>query len=455
MRTPRLIVARPAKLAPALFAMLAVLAGCSSQSLGTNPLAQTPSAPLTQGAPSGVTAPDGTKRSPYRPKGKISFLESLKLQIDGKLPHPLDTRELKHWYDDLTRHPHQHVKAAGGGHVQTWVANDDSYLIGMTNKGAPVVATSTYSNGCENASTVKVDASRNVWLSCFYNSNDRGGGYAEYGPSGTFSKLYGWNAEQGCKPSAQYCYGYGYSYDGAANSANVFSLANDNYFEYCFYYNPSGSGYYNCYEDQSQGFYFWPSGSPSATPTYVPLWEYNDAPGSYTDTECQPVCNVDYMDLDASGNIWFDGEFCQYTSSSSNCGYGLGEVTNPTSSSRSISIALFFPASLGGEPDGGVYVSTSGGSQFVNVTVPDAREILQYKLPLGSNPKPNIIGPTPQNYSNCGDPISGAFGASGALVQGDGCGWVDRKNVGKPFKAITNFDIEYYDSGAAITPSDK
>lgn len=440
------------------FAVAALLAGCSNQSLGPGPLGGNPSASVPQDAGDGGGTMPGSMRKPFVPKGKISFLQSLKLQIDGKLPHPLDTAALKRWYDDLTRHPHRHDKAGAGGHVQTWVADDDSYLIGMTNKGTPVVATNTYSNGCNSDGTVKVDASHNVWVSCFYNSNDRGGGYAKYAPNGNFSNLYAWNPAQGCKPSANYCYGYGYSYDGAANASNVFSLANENYFQYCFYYtgSGSGSGYYNCDEDSSQGFYFWPAGSPSATPAYVPLWDYSRTTGSYNDTQCEPVCSVDYMDLDASGNIWFNGEFCEYySSSSSNCGYGLGEVTNPTSNSRSVSVAAFFPASLGGQPDGGVYVSTSGGNQFVNVTVPSAHEILQYKLPLGNNPKPNVIGPTPQNYSGCGEPISGAFGASGAIVQADGCGWVDRKNLGKPFKPITNFDIEYYDSGAAITPSDK
>lgn len=431
----------------AFYAALAILAGCSSLSPSAVPPASSGGASMN--APGSLAS-----RAGYQAR----LLEELKLQIEGTLPHALPVSVLKHEYEALSKAP-QHLRKTYGtaSGVTIWALNDWNYLVGLNNEAKTLISVNLMTfggsggDGCNGPQTVKVDGSQNVWIAC----NDvygepSGGAYAEYAGAGTFENDYRWDPRQGCPPSAVSCSGRGYATDGAADATNVFSLAGYNRYQYCTDFEYPYC--YSWYSNNSQGVYFWPAGNPSAAPTYVPLW-VSDSNG--VNTQCSPVCSIDYMDLDASGNIWFDGSVCATLYGVSTCGSGLGEIKNPSQPSRTIEIAQILPPSEVCAT-GGVYVGTRGGTQYLDVTNPCTRRVLQYSLPISQHSKPKLIGPTPKNRSNnCGQPISGGVGSSGAMVQGDACGWVDFKTGGKPFRALTSPDLELWVPSAAITPSDK
>jgi hypothetical protein len=154
------------------------------------------------------------------------------------------------------------------------------------------------------------------------------------------------------------------------------------------------------------------------------------------------VYGVAYMDLDSSGNIWFDYYGCN---SGSVCGYGIGEITTPTTSTPTF-VSIKSPGFL--QCAGGVY--TSAKSTTVNVIDSCSRTMYQFAT-TGS--QTGTLGP----IGRLGDPISGGFNAADTKIAvGDDKGWLDVGKV-KTSKWSTARNAYFGDGlmGAAYTPSDK
>jgi hypothetical protein len=164
---------------------------------------------------------------------------------------------------------------------------------------------------------------------------------------------------------------------------------------------------------------------------------------------CAPICGVGYADADGSGDLWFT--FSGYDSKQ-NYGFGLGEITNPTTNPaltvvEPIGTYQFF---------GGVYVSNAG--KTLNVIDQNARTISQYHLPLSTGGKPfNVLGPTYTNAFGLGDPVSGGFNRTDSKVAiGDAFGWLDLGKIStNHWQGISNPNFYSGLGGAAYTPSDK
>ncbi len=412
----------PAAASRALIVVLAALfAGCSSTSQGTQAL------PGSVSSQSVARAPGAYPQ--FLPKGPVSATELLKLQAQGKLAGPVPPKMLLRRIKMLQTHSRPHFSFRGkSGVVGAWISiTDYSYLIGVNGRlNKAMTDIDTEENGCYDPITVKVDSSQNIWAACEDNDTFSAGAAQEYSSEGALTNTY----NQGCPGNVTGCEDwYSYGFDSASNSSDVFSAIDFFEYETC---NPS------CEFEDGAGFEYWPAGDPSASPTLVTL-------GS----DCDPVCDVYYFDLDNSGNIWFD--YFGYDSSTGEYGYGVAEVTGATSSPTFVSIlapgALEFP--------GGVYVSDNGG--VLNITDQETRETKQYDLPLSPSGSPfNTLGPTQEDLFGCGDPVAGGFNkAESKLAFGDACGWVDKGAVStNKWKAMANINF-YAPEGAAYTPSDK
>jgi hypothetical protein len=147
------------------------------------------------------------------------------------------------------------------------------------------------------------------------------------------------------------------------------------------------------------------------------------------------------MDLDSAGDIWFDYYGC---SSGSQCGNGIGEVTNPTTDPVFVSIEP--PQFL--QCAGGVYASAK--STVINVIDSCTRVMYQFNT-TGS--KTGKLGP----IGRLGDPISGSFSAAGAKIAvGDDKGWLDVGTVkSNKWKTISSSYFRDGLMGAAYATSDK
>lgn len=412
----------PATASRALIVVLAALfAGCSSTSPGT------------QALPGGVSS-QSVARAPgafpqFLPKGPISSTELLKLQAQGKLAGPVPHKTLLQRIKMLQTHSRPHFSFRGkSGTVAAWISiTDYGYLLGVNNRLRKVMTDiDTISNGCYDPITVKVDSSQNIWAACEDNDTFSAGAAQEYTSAGALSATY----NQGCPGNVTGCEDwYSYGFDSASSSSDVFSSLDFYEYEAC---NPS------CVFEDGAGFEYWPKGDPSASPTLVSLG-----------ADCSPICDVYYFDVDNSGNIWFD--FYGFNSTTDTYGYGLAEVSNPTSSQT---LTIIQPAGAIEFP-GGVYASSSGS--VLNVTDQDTRETKQYDLPLSPSGSPfNTLGPTQANLFGNGDPVSGGFNqAESKMAFGDAYNWVDKGTVStNTWKAETNIDF-YAPEGAAYTPSDK
>jgi hypothetical protein len=401
-----------------ILVLAALFAGCSSTSTGSAglPLGTSATSQSTVGRP-----------GPYAmlPKGRITPLKLLKLQAEGRLPGPMPRKALEWEFRHLQTHarPHLSVRRASGT-VSMWVSDTEyGYLSGENRNGKKTITDiDAESEGCYYPVTLKVDSSQNLWTSCEYNSGFSGSEVQEYSSEGALEESY----VGGCPAPVSSCdYFYAYSFDESANSSDVFTALD--YFDYETATTETYGG----------GFEWWPTNEPSASPTLIAM------------PYCSPVCDVYYMDLDSSGDIWFD--YYGYNSSDEEYGYGLGEVTNPTTSPTFVAIlpvgTLEFP--------GGVYVS-DGGS-VLNVTDQDARTTAQYHLPLSPSGAPfNTLGPTKEDVLGLGDPVSGGFNqAETKMAFGDAYGWIDRGTVSSnAWRDIDNPGV-ILPEGAAYTPSDR
>jgi hypothetical protein len=407
-----------AKHALAAFGIVTVLlAGCS-----------TPQG--TQAVPVGSiqTMADRSRVTADLMKGGMSPSTLLKLQLEGRLPAPIPVPALR---AQLKRQSHArpHLAFHAGAKVAVWASDTNfNYVVGQNMpNNQTITAIDTSANACFSPIALKVDRAQNLWVGCELQSTSSTNGVVqEYSNAGKLLKKYA----PACPVPVSTCQSFsGYGYDsGIDPSGNVFASLNLYSIETC---NPS------CVSNLGAGFEWWPAGKPAAAPKLIPLG-----------TNCTPVCGVGYMDVDASGNLWFT--FSGYDSSST-FGFGLGEVTNPTTNPT---FTIVEPLGTYGF-FGGVYVSNG---KTLNVIDQQVRTVSRYRLPLKPGGAPfKVLGPTPTNVFGIGDPVSGSFNKLDTkMAIGDSGGWLDLGTVASnawSSKANPNFYSGL--GGAAYTPSDK
>jgi hypothetical protein len=351
----------------------------------------------------------------------------LQMQAKGKIPGPFPVPVLRQQLKQIEGHPRPHLDVHGdAAQVGIWTtASATDYLLGQSADGRKrktLVAIDVEPLDCYDPIGVKVDDAQNVWVACAYNSNASASKVLEYNRAGTLEQTYNW---QPCPPSASFCFTDGY--DAAFDSkGHVFASV--------AFYNYAVSSQ----EFAGAGFEWWNVKSPNS-PTLIS-----------TGDRCSPVCSLYFMDVDSSGNIWFNYSGVV----GSQQGYGLAEITNPTTNPQIVYVLPIGTYQFAG----GVYVSNAG--KTLNVTDEMPRLIYQYHLPVKPNSKPfNVLGPTAPNGLGLGSPSSGGFNRSETrLVQADGYGWLDigiasDNTWTRVQNPAGNFALGL--GGAAYTPSDK
>ncbi len=398
----------PVALSAAIVLPATLLAGCSNAA---------PSAAAVPPGSAGVSqATRGASMLPRTP------LRLLQMQAEGKLAGPVPQRVLRSQLRQLGSGARPIVPAHKGSVVGIWTAMTSyDYVFGASAAGKVVVSaidTQTQTSPGYYPVGVKVDHSQNLWVANQYDAAYTAPITQEYNAAGQLQAAY----VGGCSVPASEC-GYfdGYGFDTAVSATTVFQSDTTAYQETC---TPT------CTVAHGGGYEFWPLGSASATPGLVIL------------PIGKPVYTVYYLDVDNAGNLWFD----YYGCSSSACGYGIGEIVNPTSPSYSfVSIEppgfLAFP--------GGVYVSNGGNT--VNVVDQDNRTISQFAL---SGAITATLGPT----GLLGNPVGLGFNSVDTkVIVGDaqldaldvGALKTDKWHQVKALLFIAPLE------GAAATPSDK
>ncbi|HEX4013355.1 MAG TPA: hypothetical protein VHX17_05610 [Candidatus Cybelea sp.] len=379
----------------AAVALALVLGGCASQ---------------------GVTPQSGTALAPL-----------VEMQLEGTREAPIPPAALRYQIRQPERR--RPLSLTAGAKIGLWAADTNfNYLLGQDATGRKTVTAIDLSqNSCYDPVALKVDSARDVWVACELTSlSATSGALQEFSNAGALQKQY----LPVCPAHVKDCQSFsGYGFDSGLDAqGNVFESLNLYAIEIC---NPS------CNTNLSAGFEWWPKGDPSIVPQLIS-----------TGDNCAPICGVGYMDVDASGNLWFN--FSGYAGTA--YGFGLGEITNPTKKPK---LTIVEPIGTYGF-FGGVYVSGKG--KTLNVIDQASRTIAQYHLPLSASGKPfHTLGPTRQNAFGIGDPISGAFNKNDSkMAIGDTGGWLDIgkvSNNGWSDVASPNFYSGI--DGAAYTPSDK
>ncbi len=376
---------------------------------------------LLAGCGNGAQTPIGTltRSSGFAPR------RMLELQAEGKIPGPFPRAVLQQELKEIEGHPRPRIEAHGNASsVAIWATNAEfNYLLGLSANGKKTIAAiDLQPQDCYNPLSVKIDGSHNVWVSCEYNFLGTGGEILIYSSAGKLRQTYAWSP---CPPSYYYCLTNGYD-DGRDAKGNVFAAVS-----FYTYGNPSGSA-------SGAGFEWWNHKTPSAPPSLI-------GSGAY----CAPVCTVYFMDVDNAGDIWFT----YFGTQNSVNGYGLAEVTHPTTNPKVVPIIA--PGAY--QFADGVYVSDRG--KTLTVTDTGTRKLYQYHLPIAPGAAPfNILGPTPLTRIHAGAPYSGSFNKDESLiVEGDESGWLDigtvATNTWKRAWRNPNFSLGL--GGAAYTPSDK
>jgi len=363
------------------------------------------------------------------PKGPLTPRQLLRLELEGKLPAPIPRKTLRYQLKHVANaRPHLSLRGAAAS-VALWASDTNySYLLGQDRRvRKTVMSIDAAANGCNYPIALKVDHAQNLWAGCEFNGAFTESVVQEYAGNGTLKAQY----VPGCPNAVSDCTSFSsLGYDSALDAGgDVFAALNLYSIQIC---NPS------CLSSESAGFEWWPGGNPSATPTLISLG-----------ANCAPVCGVGYVDADGSGNLWFT--FSGYNSSNT-YGFGLGEITNPTTNPtftivEPIGTYQFF---------GGVYVSNGG--KTLNVIDQGTRTISQYHLPLSPSGMPfNVLGPTYTNAFGLGDPVSGGFNQrEKKMAIGDASAWLDIGNLASNhWHGVGNPNFYSGLSGAAYTPSDK
>lgn len=398
-----------------------LFAGCSTSSQGTSALPGSSSA----GAPMGHGAGAPNWQIPH---GKISPLQRLKMQIAGKLPGPATRGALKWQLGRLQGHARPHYRFHPNIAPKMWSDDTDfGYLLGLSKKYKTLSAINTEADGCYDPITVKIDHNHNIWTACEANSTFEAGAAQEYSSSGTALGTYNVGCPTNISPS-QCAYFFSETFDQFENSSYVF--ANLTYYENCYFV---GSVEYCGF---GEGFEYWPNGSPASQPTLIDV----------TSVGNNSVYDIYYGDIDNSGNVWFTYYGCENVSPY-NCGYGVGEVTSPTTSPSTVSIAS--PGTL--EFAGGVY--TSNGGTRVWVTDQELRTTTEWTGGVMGS----VLGPTATDIEGLGDPVAGGFNSTDTkLGLGDAYGWADGCTVLTNIcKVHASADMPDGAEGFAYQPSDK
>jgi hypothetical protein len=274
---------------------------------------------------------------------------------------------------------------------------------------------------------LKIDGSGNIWVANEYSSAAMlGGTIIEFSSGGGHVESYPWSA---CPAGYKTCTGYGL--DAAEDASNVFAGVTS-----WATTGPKAIG---------TGFEIFVLGEPSVQPTYL-------SAGTY----CSPICKVLYLDVDRTGNLWFDF----YGIGPPGCvagGYGLGEVTNPTDNPvvSIIKAPCAHPFKAAGSVAGGVYVSANG---YLNITNEKTRKTYQYALPVtAASPPAHVLGPT---RAALGNPIEGGFNRVDTILAiGDAAGGLDiGRNLDIPPGRWGTKNLRACTpgcNGAAFTPSDR
>ncbi|HTV74053.1 MAG TPA: hypothetical protein VME66_10140 [Candidatus Acidoferrales bacterium] len=388
-------------------ALSAVLVGCSGTPQGARAL------PSSSSAVQAGSSRDGSALVVRR-------LDLLKPNVDSGTPGPAARAAFRARFEHL-RH---NAKA-----VTLWIANTAfGTLLGVDRSRTKVVdEIDVASEGCLDPVGVRVDHSQNIWVACQSEPSKTiadGSSEQEYSSSGKLLERYEWSAP--CPSSASSCGALGANDGGPDNGGHVFaSLA------------AAAILVSGAQQNLDSGFFWWPANKPKSTPTFISLGAY-----------CQPICQPLFMDTDASGNIWFT--YRGVTGSQQ--GFGLGEVTDPTTDPQIVTI--FAP----GKYELGFGVFTSDAQTKLNVVDAGKRDIYQYELPVTSASAPlKTLGPTASGFDSWGQPITGGFNkAETRLALGDQFGWL---NVGATASNIwtgaLNVDFLPYVLGASYTPSDR
>jgi hypothetical protein len=362
-------------------------------------------------------------------RGPMSPAQLLELQAQGVLPAPVPQVRVREQLRRLER-GRPAFTANKTGNVGLWATDTNfNYLLGQTADGHTTVASVNLApNNCYSPVGVRVDAARNVWVSCELTSpSTTSGALQQYDASGNYQKQY----LPACPESVKGCTSFeGYGWDsGIDSNANVFTSLNIYSYEAC---TPS------CTSELGAGFEWWPKGKTTSKPHLIS-----------TGASCNPICGVGFMDIDAFNNIWFT--FSGYAGTT--YGFGLGEVSKPTSKKPVVSIV---------EPIGTYQffggVNVSGAGHTLNVLDQAARTISQYNLPLSPSGAPfHTLGPIPQNAFGVGDAVAGGFNKGETkLAYGDTGGWIDIGNVAEnKWAAVASPNFYSGLEGAAYTPSDK
>jgi hypothetical protein len=333
---------------------------------------------------------------------------------------------------------------AGASAVNIWAAPQPyssaapSIVYGLSVGGKSIlttIKTGKQSVPGYHPAALRVDHSQNLWV--LNESNTKNFAYPseaviqEYSNDGGFTAAYVSGCPSNASPSV--CHNFSSEItDIAVNSKYLFAIG-----LVIFQLSEGPVGYF--------GYEYWPVGNPSAEPTFIQM----TADGGYCQYAPTPLCVPYHGDLDGSGNLWL-------LAGSVN-GFGLLEVTNPTSSTGH-GYNVMEPAGTYPSSAGFVYVN---GGTMINVGVPPysseyAGQIFQYALPLSPGGTPlNVL--TPCVY-RC---FPGDFGFNKTgkeLAVGDGSsanGWIDVGVTAKNrWKQVTN--PQFVPLGAAVyTPSDK
>ncbi len=303
--------------------------------------------------------------------------------------------------------------------VGLW-ADTGNVIFGQNARGdQTVTAINVAKNGCDSASGIKVDHAENLWVACVQYEYENGA-LQEYPPGSS-------------KPAATFYESIACG-SGCTFEANAFDVAFD----------AKGHVFAGTYSEECK---------PSCQDAYAVLWWNQRSSGSAAMGISDP--NLDagaYVDVDNDGNLYLSGQGCI----EKQCGVVVDEVTNPTTSSPTVTNLIFLSLPTSEDASFALYISNQG--KVMNLLDPNSRTIAQYALPWITGEQPfNTLGPTRRDYYGLGLPENGGFDRGDKrFAIGDYYGWINvgkvKKNRWSPEGDI-NLNRGVFD--AAYVPSDK